>query len=467
MKFDRFHFEKLVKGVLVISISPVMVLLIFGINGLMPAQYSAYAIIAVLASGLVFINPYISNITALTDYVKKLASDQKPAQPDLSFLNNLEELSGAVERLHGSWEEKRRQLESLVAENKIVVDILPDALFMLDEKLKVVRTNMAARQLFSTGLAGRTMNEILPAPELSDALCQVLERREKSADIEFSWTVGVPRDFLAQIRAFPPFLPSGTRVILSLHDLTELRKVRKIHADFVANASHEIKTPLSSIIGFIETLKGPARNDDSARDYFLGIMEEQAGKIQRLVEDLLSLSRVEAETSPPRDRVNISHAAIEAESHYRWLISQENMASRITMPENLPPVLGDRRQIIQVISNLIENAIKYGKPGQTVEISAQATEVFAPQPGAGGTQKMVELSVSDSGRGISEEHIPRITERFYRVDHSRTGKAEGAGLGLAIVKHIIARHNGYLKIESKVGQGSKFLVYLPVYEEGA
>ena len=227
-----------------------------------------------------------------------------------------------------------------------------------------------------------------------------------------------------------------------------------MRADFVANVSHELRTPLTSLIGFIETLRGPAKDDVAAQERFLGIMQEQADRMYRLIADLLSLSRIEMEEhSVPRGRVDLPLLAQKVSDGLSFKARDRNMQVVIEAPANLPPVAGDEDQLTQVLQNLIDNALKYGEPDTEVQVRAVANG------------ETVELSIRDHGQGIPREHLPRLTERFYRVDAARSREMGGTGLGLAIVKHIVNRHRGKLTITSKPSYGSTFTISFPVWKK--
>jgi len=244
--------------------------------------------------------------------------------------------------------------------------------------------------------------------------------------------------------------------VLTLHDLTALKRSERMRADFVANASHELRTPLATLIGFIETLRGPAREDDAARERFLSIMGEQAGRMTRLVDDLLSLSRIELnEHLPPKDSVDVGRVLHAVADSLEQRAARRNVRIEVKIAEPLAPVTGDAEELTQVFQNLIDNAIKYGRSGSAVEVEAQAA-----QKRVGGVAA-VQVAVRDHGEGILKEHLPRLTERFYRVDPARSRELGGTGLGLAIVKHIVSHHRGILEIHSDLGEGSVFTVYLP------
>jgi two-component system phosphate regulon sensor histidine kinase PhoR len=347
--------------------------------------------------------------------VKALAQDKKTDEPDLSFLNNLEELSDAVEELHTSWEARRNQLEAAVAENKIVIEVLPDALFILDKEQRIVRTNGMARLMFGHRIIHKKLEEVLPVTDLINAVENVTQVK----DVEFQRMDGeLKRDFIAKVTKFPASSPSTTDVIVTLHDLTLLKQIRKMQADFVANASHEMKTPLASIIGLTETLQTAAKDDIEARDEFLKIIHEQAIRMKKLVEDLLSLSKIEADTTPPCDHVDLVRLIEEAAKHCKWAADQKQVNVVINIKNDLPIIQGDEGQLGQVLINLISNAIKYGFANSNVVVEAKITRKL-PVDLSEKYDKAVEISVIDKSEGIAPEHLPRLTERFYRVYSGR------------------------------------------------
>ncbi len=245
-------------------------------------------------------------------------------------------------------------------------------------------------------------------------------------------------------------------MIMTLRDLSEARRVERMRVDFVANASHELRTPLASLLGFVETLQGSARDDKEARDKFLSIMREQAQRMARLVDDLLSLSRIE-QNLHLRPQTSVDLVAILR--HIADTLTPMADDNGVTLKLDVPAkaiVTGDRDELLRVAENLVENAIKYGASDpQCVNRQVEITLVLE--------QRQCVLSVRDHGPGIPHEHLPRLTERFYRVDAGQSRAKGGTGLGLAIVKHIVARHCGRLGIESNPGQGATFSVFLPLH----
>ncbi len=257
----------------------------------------------------------------------------------------------------------------------------------------------------------------------------------------------------ANLKVQPPV------TMLLLHDLTAIKRTEQMRADFVANASHELRTPLAAVSGFIDTLKGHARDDAQARDRFLDIMSVEAGRMRRLIEDLLSLTRIELnEHVRPSGVVHIDRIVREAFAALSPLAQIDGITLELSAAPDLPPVTGERDELIQLFQNLIHNAIKYGREGGHVWVTLKAV------PGAGGrgSASMLAAIVRDDGEGIAQDAVPRLTERFYRVDVKRSREKGGTGLGLAIVKHIVNRHQGRLAIESKASEGSAFTVLLPI-----
>jgi len=252
---------------------------------------------------------------------------------------------------------------------------------------------------------------------------------------------------------------TGLGVTLAFEDISELEQAADMRRDFVANVSHELRTPLTALLGFIETLRGAAKDDPAARERFLGIMEREALRMNRLVADLLSLSRVEAEERVrPTAQIDLAGLASSVLATLRGVAEAAGVALDLDVAPGLPTVPGDGDQITQVLHNLVENAVKYGASGGKVRVELRAVAQHPQLRGPG-----VSVAVIDQGEGIDAMHLPRLTERFYRVDSHRSREKGGTGLGLAIVKHIVNRHRGRLKVESEKGKGSRFEIVLPVH----
>jgi two-component system, OmpR family, phosphate regulon sensor histidine kinase PhoR len=339
-----------------------------------------------------------------------------------------------------------------------VVSDLPDPTIVLTPESTVVAFNESAQEITPGILRAEPISFALRIPNVLEAIRAVAASRQMRR-IEFFQRVPTDRWWEATIA--PLVLPGGGGlarhlVLLALRDLTPLRRVEEMRADFVANASHELRTPLASLSGFIETLQGPARNDPSSRDRFLGIMKEQATRMARLIDDLLSLSRIEQKVHiHPDTTTDLVMIVNEVTDGLAPLARERDVEIKINGEADALDVLGDRDELIRVFENLIENALKYGASGKRIDIT------LTREPAAGEPRDAM-VSVRDYGPGIAPEHLPRLTERFYRVDIAESRAQGGTGLGLALVKHILNRHRGRLTIESTLGSGASFSVRLPL-----
>ncbi|TXL72330.1 phosphate regulon sensor histidine kinase PhoR [Vineibacter terrae] len=399
---------------------------------------------------VIVVRRYVLSIGRFARFVEALSRGDEPDVPRFVLSPAAEELAGGVAALARLWHRQRASIDSLSASAQAIVDGLPDPLLGIDGSRRVVRFNRAARTLLGPIETGRDLAATLRQPTLLDSVDAALA----GAPIDDPAEIAVPgppeRILAAHIKALPRPTDDGSLVLVVLHDMTALRRAERMRADFVANASHELRTPLASLVGFVETLRGPARDDAEAQDRFLAIMAEQTGRMRRLVEDLLSLSRIEQrEHESPTGRVEVGPLL-------RGLVEMLEMKARprqvtltLDVPPDLPTVIGDRDELAMAFQNLIDNAVKYTRPGTSVRVGASRQD------------DGVRLIVSDQGEGIAAEHLPRLTERFYRVDTARSRQMGGTGLGLAIVKHVLNRHRGRLTVESAVGEGSTFTVLLP------
>lgn len=337
-----------------------------------------------------------------------------------------------------------------------LLDAVPIALILVGPDYRVMAANPVAAEMFGEPLEGRSASAVLRHPEFLGSIEACLDENRKFASrIVLS---GANQDMHLALTVSPFETAAGRCAVVAFEDLTALEQTAAMRRDFVANVSHELRTPLTALVGFIETLRGAAREDAAARERFLGIMDREAGRMIRLVSDLLSLSRVEAEERRrPVEQIDLLPVLRSVLATHRDQAAAAGVALSLDAPGGAAVVRADADQMTQVFHNLIENAIKYGGSGGTVEVRVVTVE---RDPVLRGAAILVE--VSDHGEGIDPLHLPRLTERFYRVDSDRSREKGGTGLGLAIVKHIINRHRGRMKIESEVGKGSRFMVILPV-----
>ncbi|MGH1352920.1 MAG: ATP-binding protein [Methyloligellaceae bacterium] len=342
-----------------------------------------------------------------------------------------------------------------------IIDVMPFPALMLNAHGKVLYMNEKSREIFSPGALHQHISSFIRDPDFLDAINQV-PRRDAPIEIYYTERVPVERKMNVSIARFKGarhniWIPS---ILVSFQDLTDQGRINQMRSDFIANVSHELRTPLASVMGFIDTLQGSARNDPSVQDKFFGIMRDQVERMTRLINDLLSLSKVEMDVHIlPKDRVDLAEVVDYVVATLHPLADELKVDLQVESDLEVADIKGTRDEIIQLFQNLIHNALKYGASGSkvTVNLTKESDRVSG--------KDNISVAVIDRGPGIAVEHLPRLTERFYRVDVKSSRDKGGTGLGLAIVKHIITRHRGELKIKSKLGEGSVFKVLIPQYAE--
>ena len=366
-------------------------------------------------------------------------------------------IGAAEERVERQYERLELERRARSEREGRILDAHPDPLLTFDEARRIEAANASARRVFGEDLAGRDLTEAFRDPVLLCAVDRVLEGAG-AAEAAFLIASPVALEYECAIR---PLGDAEARFLLILRDITALRQTERMRADFIANASHEIRTPLATLAGCVETLIGPARDDETARDRFLDIMSQQAERMTRLVQDLLSLSRIElSEHTAPTDTVKIAPLLSRVVDGLTLPAREAAVDLRLQGIENDIEVVGDESELEQVFHNLIDNAVKYGADGDSVEILWERISGTIALDGR--DHPVLAVTVVDHGSGISDEHRPRLTERFYRADPARSRALGGTGLGLAIVKHIVNRHRGDLRVASMPGEGSQFTVRLPL-----
>lgn len=347
--------------------------------------------------------------------------------------------------------------------DSVVVRSLREPLILVNEQGRVVFKNDAANVLVGEGAERKHLASVLRVPDVLRAVENAQNGGEPEM-VEYTMPVPVERSYEVFIASIEreiaqekgPNSGAAPRVLLMFHDITKARRVEQMRVDFVANASHELKTPLAAVLGFIETLQGHAKDDPEAQSRFLEIMSTQALRMQKLIDDLLSLSRIELrEHVPPSDHVDMRALVGDVVDGLSHLAQRHEVTISIQEVEGgTPMVIGDWDELYQVMQNLIDNALKYGGVGKKIDISLT--------PDTSGRRSMLAVVVQDYGPGIAREHLPRLTERFYRADSASSRERGGTGLGLAIVKHIISRHDGTLTVDSELGAGTNMTIRLPI-----
>ena len=455
----------LVREALIFSAPAALALVLLAALGQIATSVALLGWLLSLAGGAWVAYARLRELEAIAAWIEGLPLDQErpplaEAEGALSgrLLRPVSELGRQLRRQSGRMAAQQRMLRS-------VIEALPDPIMVVDQDSMVVQANAAARRSFEAPAPPVPLARVLRDPGVLAAVNGALAGTSASS-VSFSPSHDRAKQFSSRIE--PVDLGHGGQgALIALREQTEQVMIERMRSDFVANASHEIRTPLASIQGFIETLRGPARHDPKARETFLEIMAEEAGRMARLVDDLLSLSRIElAAHQPPRELCDPAEAVSYALDRMRPTAKQSGVALAVDVPAGLPPVIGDADQLHQLFVNLIDNGIKYGGEGTTVHVSAGAIDAAPADSGASAGRPCVRIAVTDQGPGIAPEHLPRLTERFYRVEGGRHRRQRGTGLGLAIVKHILRRHQGHLTIDSTPGIGSTFAVLLPTASSG-
>jgi two-component system phosphate regulon sensor histidine kinase PhoR len=419
--------------------------------------------LATLTAALAIALTWVRTVDRLIEAMRRIAPDSTSAAAARASVPALGELAREVGRLSRRVARRTALVEQLQRADVAIVERLPDPLLVLGADRAVRRSNTAARTAF-----GADIGAVLRHPGLRRAIDRAYASGAPQA-AELTLPVPVQRDLHVTVVPMDPPLADGGTAVVVLSDRTRERAIERMRADFVANASHELRTPLASLIGFVDTLRGPAADDPPAQQRFLGIMAEQGARMSRLIDDLLSLSRIElTEHQPPSERVDLAALTARFVAGFQPRLAQTDAHLDMQIAGQLPSVLGDSDQIAQVLQNLLDNAVKYGRPGGTVRLSVQPAQAGGVWPGGVWPGRPgVVLAVTDQGAGIAREHLPRLTERFYRVDKGRSRAVGGTGLGLAIVKHIVNRHRGQLQIDSEEGAGTTVTVWLPQASAGS
>lgn len=411
-------------------------------------------IIAFLGLVVLLYRP-IKGLGDVTTYLAQLEENPGIRPPEITGLvgsEGLFQVLSRTSRLVQSYSETGRRVQ---AELDLLIDKLPMPLLQVDSQRRVVRQNKAAARLIGDSALGRDLVFSLRHPELIAAVDQTLAT-QRNKHIELTLGNPVEQTFIGHVVAPDPAIDQDA-VLIVFSDITEVVQGERMRVDFVTNASHEIRSPLATLAGCIETLQGPARNDPEGQERFLNLASVEAKRMTTLVSDLLSLSQIEVNQHiAPSETVSIASVINRVVGSMNANPEAQGIEIETDVPNDLPEVLGDDSELQQVLQNLLANAARYG--GERVRVSASSIE-NATLTGFDGPAVRVE--VKDWGQGIDPVHLPRLTERFYRVDSVRSRELGGTGLGLAIVKHVINRHRGVLEVDSVLGEGSTFSVTLP------
>jgi len=436
---------------------------------LLPASIAIMAYSSIVLFNLVWLFPITFELQQLKKYIFKL-SQEGTDNVDNPYMSETEtqDIIDAINEMHRFWSNKAETLEAQTISDTAVLDTLPDPILMIDKTGNILGANASAHKLLGENITERKIEEIFNSNNFINAVARVIAQESDAENLIFYVSKRGEEDEKKKLYAHIKHLPwvsKGKAVaVVSIYDLTKAMKIEKMQSDFVANASHELRTPLSIISGFIETLQTTAKDDKAAQDTFLKIMGEQASYMANLIENLLSLSRIELNQDQTPDEPVVIEPIVDDVIHALSLKAKEhNIEFDANIPAHIPPIAADHGQIKQLLQNLCDNAIKYGEPDSKIKIGIKMQE-NVPESRSYQIAKgpAVAISINNRGTVIGSEDINRLTERFYRMQTHKDKNIKGTGLGLAIVKHIIIRHHGNMKVSSSKRNGTTFTVYLPV-----
>ncbi|MDH3240262.1 MAG: ATP-binding protein [Alphaproteobacteria bacterium] len=456
--------KRIVVTALAVAAPGLVTLVALAALGILSPKWLALGAVLCAVLGWVVASILVGDLTAVAAYGDALSRHPDATEPDLTGWDPATNLASLIRRFSREARRREQMLRDGMNARQMVFDGLPQPLILLDDSQKILNINRATRELIGNPPPGSDLSAAIRDPRVLQMVQDTLDKGEPNAT---HLTISDPVERYFSIQAVPlePHEGDGAALLIALFDLTERRRAEQMRSDFIANVSHELRTPLASLIGFIETLQGAAKDDEEARERFLALMADQAGRMGRLVQDLLSLSAIElVEHTRPEDHVDLAATLGSVIAGLQLEAEAKDMVIRREIDPDLPMVLGNGDQLAQLLLNLIDNAIKYGRAGTPVTVALRfEREIPVPLADAAAlaaVSGVVRIEVRDQGEGIAAEYIPRLTERFYRVDTARSRAIGGTGLGLAIVKHIVAHHRGLLEIKSTLGEGSTFSVAL-------
>ena len=449
--------------VLLLSVPTAIVFVMLVLLGMLSPMYAVISYAVVIAFNVLLLFPVTFEMQQIKRYITKLATGEDINGEMTLSEKDAREIVSAINAMHRFWAHKTDVLEAQTISDTAVLDTLPDPIMMIDRAGNILGANLSARNFFGKNITDKNIDTLFDSNNFIAAVSKVLKKESTSENLIFYVKKPIDQKLYAHIKQLP-WLSKGRAVaVISFYDLTKAIKIEKMQSDFVANASHELRTPLSIISGFIETLQTSAKDDEAAREAFLKIMAEQAEYMSALIENLLSLSRIEMEQDQkPDGTADVVKLAEEVKQALSLKAEARDMNIVIKCDEKIPQITADERQVKQIIQNLTDNAVKYGVSKSDVTITISRAEKIPPSK----TFKVakgaaVAVAINNKGPKITPENLARLTERFYRMQEHKDLNIKGTGLGLSIAKQIILRHHGNLTVTSTNLHGTTFTIYLP------
>ena len=459
---------RFVDRVLLLSLPTAFIFIFMVASGILSALMAVISYATCVIFNIIFLFPITYELQQLRQYIIRVSHGSSVDSQDLILEeDDSKEIINAVNAMHKFWSEKTDELEAQTISDTAVLDTLPDPLMMIDENGIISGANLAARTLFGKNIREKSIDKIINSNNFIEAINRILREESESESLIFYVSKPIDQKLYAHIKKLPYISHGNAIAVISIYDLTKAMKIEKMQSDFVANASHELRTPLAIISGFIETLQTTAKNDTEAQDKFLAIMKEQAEYMSALIENLLSLSKIELmQDQLPSEKISLSKVVKEVVKALSLKAKDNQTEIQVFMDDNLPQITADYNQIKQVIQNLTDNAIKYGTPHNDILIKVEKVSKIPPAPNLKIQEgEAISISITNKGPKISDENLARLTERFYRMQEHKDKNIKGTGLGLSIAKQIIVRHRGNLTVKSNAYTGTTFTIYLPRHLE--
>lgn len=450
--------------VIILSLPSALVFILLSVLNIVSPWISFFCYVIIILFNMFSLFPLSYEMQSLKQYIYSLAGDGKD-NPDLKLSEqDAQKIADAVNSIHRFWASKAESLEAQTMSDAAVLDTLPDPILMLDGEGAVTGSNLSARNLLDEDIVGSNIDSIFNVNIFIASVEKVLKGKSESESLVFHAGGKINKRIYAHITKLPWYSKGRAVAVISIYDISKAMSLEKMQSDFVANASHELRTPLSVISGFIETLQTSAKDDADAREAFLNIMKEQADYMSSLIENLLSLSRLEmAQDKELKDKVSISEAIDDVTEALKIKAFQHSVNLKVSEQGRIPKIIGDKQEIHQILQNLLDNAIKYAQENSEVTVDIKTV---AEIPAGNGQNvapgKAVSIAFNNKGPKIAKEDLARLTEKFYRMQIHKDMKIRGTGLGLAIAKQIIMHHHGNLTVTSTTYNGTTFTVYLPV-----
>ena len=458
--------------ILALSLPSALVFIMLVSLNLLPASIAIIAYASIILFNIVWLFPITFELQQIKKYIFNLSKDNIMNLEDFELTESeTQEIVKALNEMHKFWANKAENLEAQTISDTAVLDTLPDPILMINQNGSIIGANLSARHLLGTDITDKNVEQIFSSNNFISAVSKVLHQESESENLVFYVKKAGEhqkgddnKKLYAHIKQLPWISKGRAVAVISLYDLTKTLKVEKMQSDFVANASHELRTPLSVISGFIETLQTTAKDDEKAKEIFLKIMGEQASYMSLLIENLLSLSKIEMNQDlPPEEKICIIPIIEEVTRSMSTKAENRGMIFDYKVNKNVPKITADYAQVRQLLQNLSDNAIKYGSENSTITIKAVVVDKIPPSTSYQIAEgKAIAISVNNQGEPISPEYLNRLTERFYRMQTHKDKSIKGSGLGLAIAKHIIIRHKGNIKFISNAKNGTTATIYLPI-----